>query len=80
MSLGVTTPFITPLMSISQLGSFDRVCFDMLKSIKFEDLVSKEWVRSLPLLALDSVYLGQGSTKRFIGIWISFLGSLFFAD
>ena len=33
---------------------------------------------SLPLLALGSVYVGQGSTIRLVGSWISFLDSLFF--
>ena len=36
------------------------------------------WVASLPLLVLGSVYVGQSSTIRFVGSWISFLDSLFF--
>ena len=36
------------------------------------------WVASLPFLALGSVYVGQGSTIRFVGSWISFLDSLLF--
>ena len=39
LSLGVTTPLITPVMGICCPGSFWKDCFDMLKSIEFGDLV-----------------------------------------
>ena len=35
LSLGLTTPLITPIMGISCPGSFGKDCFDMLKSIGF---------------------------------------------
>ena len=35
LSLGVTTPLITPVRCISYLGCFGKVWFDMLKSIEF---------------------------------------------
>ena len=38
----------------------------------------RDWVPSLPLLALGYVYVSQGSTVRFVGSWISFLDCLFF--
>ena len=39
LSLGVTTPLITPVMDMSFPGSVGKGCFDMLKSIGFGDLV-----------------------------------------
>ena len=39
LSLGVTTPLITPVMDMSFPGSVGKDCFDMLKSIGFGDLV-----------------------------------------
>ena len=38
LSLSVTTPVITPIMGISSPCIFGKVCFDMLKSIRFGDL------------------------------------------
>ena len=40
--------------------------------------LSYGWVPSPHILALGSVYVGHGSTIRFVGRWISFLDSLFF--
>ena len=39
LSLGVTTPLITPVMDMTFPGSVGKYCFDMLKSIEFGDLV-----------------------------------------
>ena len=39
LSLGVTTPLITPVMDMSCPVSFGKNCFDMLKSIGYRDLV-----------------------------------------
>ena len=39
LSLGVTTPRLTPVMGISWPCGFGKVCFDMLKSIGFGDKV-----------------------------------------
>ena len=39
LSLGVTTPLITPVMGISWPCILGKECFDMLKSIGFGDLV-----------------------------------------
>ena len=54
LSLGVTTPLITPVMGNCCPGSFGKDCFDMLQSIGFGDLVRlfSSSRRS------DSVYLG----------------------
>ena len=38
LSLGVTTPLITPVIGISWHCIFGKVCFHILKSIGFEDL------------------------------------------
>ena len=39
LSLGVTTPIITPVIGISWHCIFGKVCFHILKSIGFEDLI-----------------------------------------
>ena len=39
LSLGVTTPLITPAMAISRPCILGKECFDVLKSIGFGDLV-----------------------------------------
>ena len=53
LSLGVTTPLITPVMGISCPGSVGKDCFDMRKSIGFGDLVGL----FASLRRSDSVYL-----------------------
>ena len=39
LSLGVTTPLRTPVMSIDGIGHFWKVDFDMLKSMEFGNSV-----------------------------------------
>ena len=39
LSLGLTTPLITPVISIDSIGSFWGGGFDVLNSMKFESLV-----------------------------------------
>ena len=39
LSLGVTTPLITPVMEMSCSGSVGKDCFGMLKSVGFGNLV-----------------------------------------
>ena len=53
-------------------------CFFLLSACWSCHYLFKGWVESLLLLALGSVYLGQGSMIRFVGSSISFLDSLFF--
>ena len=50
-----------------------------LTTLGFKSTSYLDWVPSLPLLALGSEYVDQGSTILFVGSCISFLGSLFFS-
>ena len=63
LSLGATTPLITPVIAISLLCIFGKECFDMLKSIGFGNLVSifSSSRRS------DGIYLGR-FVRGLIGI------------
>ena len=54
LSLGVTTPLITPVMDISWPSILGKECFDLLKSIGFGDLVRL----FSSLRRSDRVYLG----------------------
>ena len=56
--------------------------FSSTQSESNKDLIvpiTKGWVPNLPLLAMGSVYMHQGSTIQFVESWISFLDSLFFS-
>ena len=60
LSLGVMTPLITPVMGTSCPGTFEKDCFDMLKSIGFGHFFQVQDSLIWPILVdLCEIWLGD---------------------